>query len=176
MTAFTSCKPSLVVRCSPAQPTLVLLTSYRAVVSNPTLSYTQRLERRIVELEEQLANSSRSPGSAPVSAHSSPSTVSTGIHDGRSPPKSNQDDQSFSRSFSSLRVDDKGRITYNSPTERNAIPNTNGVYTSAELDQSIRERLVANAMQQRALETFSGTPVRNDQFYDYHYIHHHRPC
>lgn len=104
-----------------------------------------------------------------ASAHSSPSTVSTGVHDGRSPPKPQPDDQSFSRSFSTLKVDDKGRITFNgaanhftSLSERNASSNGDGVYTSAELDQSIRERLVANAMQQRALENFSGTPVGHD--------------
>ncbi|EGX89338.1 C6 transcription factor, putative [Cordyceps militaris CM01] len=129
--------------------------------SNPTLSYTQRLEKRIKELEDQLASSSRSPPSITVSAHSSPSTASTGLNDGRSPPKSHADEQSFTRSFSGLKVDDKGRITFGngaSANERPANPNSNGVYASAELDQSIRERLVANAMQQRALETFSGTP------------------
>ncbi|KAM3439395.1 hypothetical protein MY4824_002670 [Beauveria thailandica] len=128
---------------------------------NPTLSYTQRLEKRIKELEDQLASASRSPPSITASAHSSPSTASTGLHDGRSPPKSHPDEQSFSRSFSSLTVDDKGRITYGngaSANDRPASLHSNGFYTSAELDQSIRERLVANAMQQRALETFSATP------------------
>ncbi|KAM3559353.1 hypothetical protein MY1884_001418 [Beauveria asiatica] len=128
---------------------------------NPTLSYTQRLEKRIKELEDQLASASRSPPSITASAHSSPSTASTGLHDGRSPPKSHPDEQSFSRSFSSLTVDDKGRITYcngASANDRPASLHSNGFYTSAELDQSIRERLVANAMQQRALETFSATP------------------
>ncbi|KAM3509885.1 hypothetical protein MY10362_000328 [Beauveria mimosiformis] len=128
---------------------------------NPTLSYTQRLEKRIKELEDQLASASRSPPSITASAHSSPSTTSTGLHDGRSPPKSHPDEQSFSRSFSSLTVDDKGRITFGngaSANDRPASLHSNGFYTSAELDQSIRERLVANAMQQRALETFSATP------------------
>lgn len=128
--------------------------------SNPTLSYTQRLEKRIIDLEEQLALASRSNGSTAASPHSSSSTVST-FHDGRSPPKSNPDEVSFSRSFSSLKVDDKGRITYHNNTlpEHNGHGEPEDPYTSAELDQSIRNRLVANAMQQRALENFSGTPV-----------------
>ncbi|OAR00814.1 hypothetical protein LLEC1_04203 [Akanthomyces lecanii] len=121
----------------------------------------KRLEKRIKELEEQLASSSRSPPSIAASAQSSPSTASIGLHDGRSPPKSHPDEHSFSRSFSGLKVDDKGRITFGNgatANDRPALPCSNGVYTSAELDQSIRERLVANAMQQRALENFSATP------------------
>lgn len=157
--------------CAPVTPPPIHQTARPATAdtknhpaSNPTLSYTQRLEKRIKELEDQLASSSRSPPSITVSAHSSPSTASTGLNDGRSPPKSHADEQSFTRSFSGLKVDDKGRITFGngaSANERPANPNSNGVYASAELDQSIRERLVANAMQQRALETFSGTPVRS---------------
>ncbi|KAM3455299.1 hypothetical protein MY3296_002487 [Beauveria thailandica] len=141
--------------------TQLTTVSFFSPDSNPTLSYTQRLEKRIKELEDQLASASRSPPSITASAHSSPSTASTGLHDGRSPPKSHPDEQSFSRSFSSLTVDDKGRITYGngaSANDRPASLHSNGFYTSAELDQSIRERLVANAMQQRALETFSATP------------------
>ncbi|EJP65812.1 fungal specific transcription factor [Beauveria bassiana ARSEF 2860] len=152
------------VKCGGEQPMCQRCTSRNdecVYKLNPTLSYTQRLEKRIKELEDQLASASRSPPSITASAHSSPSTASTGLHDGRSPPKSHPDEQSFSRSFSSLTVDDKGRITFGngaSANDRPASLHSNGFYTSAELDQSIRERLVANAMQQRALETFSATP------------------
>ncbi|PMB70989.1 Nitrogen assimilation transcription factor nirA [Beauveria bassiana] len=156
------------VKCGGEQPMCQRCTSRNdecVYKLNPTLSYTQRLEKRIKELEDQLASASRSPPSITASAHSSPSTASTGLHDGRSPPKSHPDEQSFSRSFSSLTVDDKGRITFGngaSANDRPASLHSNGFYTSAELDQSIRERLVANAMQQRALETFSATPATGD--------------
>ncbi|KAF1737732.1 Nitrogen assimilation transcription factor nirA [Beauveria bassiana] len=161
-----SCEPCRrrKVKCGGEQPMCQRCTSRNdecVYKLNPTLSYTQRLEKRIKELEDQLASASRSPPSITASAHSSPSTASTGLHDGRSPPKSHPDEQSFSRSFSSLTVDDKGRITFGngaSANDRPASLHSNGFYTSAELDQSIRERLVANAMQQRALETFSATP------------------
>ncbi len=137
----------------------------RSAFRNPTLSYTQRLETRISELEEQLATALKSanPG-ATVSSHSSPSTTSTGLHDGKSPAKSLSDDHGLSRSFTGLKVDDRGRITYHGATSFFNLPNDRNrtsfdAQASSDMDQERKDRLVTNAWQQRALENLSGTPV-----------------
>lgn len=140
----------------------------RSASRNPTLSYTQRLETRISELEEQLAAALKSAApaaTAAASSQSSPSTVSTSLHDGKSPAKSLSDDQTLSRSFTGLKVDDRGRITYHGATSFFNLPNDRhpasvDAQAHSDMDQERRERLVTNAWQQRALENLSGTPVR----------------
>ncbi|PHH78557.1 hypothetical protein CDD80_6668 [Ophiocordyceps camponoti-rufipedis] len=118
---------------------------------NPTLSYTQRLEERIKELEDQLAGVARSPVLA--SSSSQPSPVDS--NDGPSP--------AIARSFRGLKVDDKGGITYhgttsffNLPSDR--FPSASDLLAPADVDVRRRERLVNNAWQQRALENMSDIP------------------
>lgn len=134
---------------------------------NPTLSYTQRLEERIRELEDQVSNLKKSPPSLAGSSHSSPLVSSN--HDGTSQATGRDtDDQGVSRSFRTLKVDDKGSITYhgatsffNLPSERNGF-GLSDVYflhtPSIDTDSQRRERLISNAWHQRAMENLSEIP------------------
>lgn len=138
---------------------------------NPTLSYTQRLEDRIRELEEQLAKTTATTtpppaateSKSPISAHSSPSPFGGTQPDGRQ-----QVDDSISRSFRGLKIDDKGSITYhgttsffNLPSDRTSAVTAVDLHpTATDIESQRRERLVSNAWQQRVLEEHSGIPVR----------------
>lgn len=138
---------------------------------NPTLSYTQRLEDRIKELEEQLAKATATTtttppvatdSKSPISTHSSPSPFGGTQQDGRQ-----QIDDSISRSFRALKIDDKGSITYhgttsffNLPSDRTSAVTAVDLHpTAADIESQRRERLVSNAWQQRVLEEHSGIPV-----------------
>lgn len=140
--------------------------------SNPTLSYTSRLEHRIKELEAQLA-AAKAHGHGP-SEPSRTSSPSIGPSAGQSPMTDShhfesQDEESVSESFKGLKVDDKGAITYHGSTSFFQLP---GDRPSGARDQQStsnqamqrRERLVANAWQQRALENMSDIPVRTAVF------------
>lgn len=137
---------------------------------NPTLSYTQRLEDRIKELEEQLAKATAttttpppaaSESKSPISAHSSPSPFGGTQQDGRQ-----QVDDNISRSFRGLKIDDKGSITYhgttsffNLPSDRTSAVTAVDLHpTATDIESQRRERLVSNAWQQRVLEEHSGIP------------------
>lgn len=129
---------------------------------NPTLSYTQRLEERIKDLEEQLASVAKSSTPVAGSSHSSPSIF--GAQDSQAQGRQQTDDH-MTRSFRGLKIDDNGGITYHGATSFFHLPNdrTNAnvdVSSSGELDIQRRERLVSNAWQQRALENLSDIPVR----------------
>lgn len=125
------------------------------------MSYTQRLEERIKELEHQLASSASSPVFA--SSSSRPSPPAPDGHDG--PWKRPSDQQLLARSFHGLKIDEKGGITYHGTTSFFNLPSDRG--PSAFTDQLAppatdvqrRERLVNNAWQQRALENMSKIPV-----------------
>ncbi|EHK39943.1 hypothetical protein TRIATDRAFT_140324 [Trichoderma atroviride IMI 206040] len=142
----------------------------KSAFSNPTLSYTQRLEDRIKELEEQLAKATAttttpppaaSESKSPISAHSSPSPFGGTQQDGRQ-----QVDDSISRSFRGLKIDDKGSITYhgttsffNLPSDRTSAVTAVDLHpTATDIESQRRERLVSNAWQQRVLEEHSGIP------------------
>ncbi|KAJ4862334.1 fungal specific transcription factor domain-containing protein [Trichoderma breve] len=131
---------------------------------NPTLSYTQRLEDRIKDLEEQLAKATAatppaaaSDSKSPASSHSSPSA--------QQDPRQQIDD-SIARSFRGLKIDDKGGITYHGTTSFFNLPSDHSsaavavdLHASAtEVETQRRERLVSNAWQQRVLEEHSGIP------------------
>ncbi|KAH6608909.1 hypothetical protein Trco_002255 [Trichoderma cornu-damae] len=130
--------------------------------ANPTLSYTQRLEDRIKDLEEQLAKATAATpptatdSKSPASSHSSPSPFGG----------AQQLDESISRSFRGLKIDDKGGITYhgttsffNLPSDRSSAAVTADLHaTAADIESQRRERLVSNAWQQRVLEEHSGIP------------------
>lgn len=130
-----------------------LLTCHR----NPTLSYTQRLEERIKELEDQLA-AIKSPPSVAASNHSSPG-VWNGHELNRHP-----DEHGMTRSFMGLKIDDKGGITYHGPTSLFNLPSDPHKHkpdsiSSIDSDAHRRERLVNNAWHQRAMENLSDIPV-----------------
>ncbi|KAF4447419.1 hypothetical protein F53441_9030 [Fusarium austroafricanum] len=123
---------------------------------NPTLSYTQRLEERIKELEDQLA-AIKSPPSVPASNHSSP-----GVWNGHDLSR-HVDDHAMTRSFMGLKIDDKGGITYHGPTSLFNLPSDPHKHkpdsiSSIDSDAHRRERLVNNAWHQRAMENLSDIP------------------
>jgi hypothetical protein len=133
--------------------------------SNPTLSYTQRLEHRIKELEDQVATYSKSPiSTVPSSSHSSPPSFSS--HDASSQIRLlAEDNPAMTRRFRGLKMDERGGVTYHGatsffhlPTERNNSSGENFL-TLTEVNANRRERLVNNALQQRALENMSDIPV-----------------
>ncbi|PHH92546.1 hypothetical protein CDD83_6944 [Cordyceps sp. RAO-2017] len=130
---------------------------------NPTLSYTQRLEERIKELEDQLASTAHSPAFASSSSQPSPPThdASECAAKRRSNPS---DQQAMSRSFRGLKIDDKGGITYHGTTSFFNLPSDRfpagcpDMLAPTDTDVQRRERLVHNAWQQRALENMSEIP------------------
>lgn len=138
---------------------------------NPTLSYTQRLEERIKDLEDQLANITKSPPSAAPSTRSSPSVFSHAAHDTPAQNRSQTvDEQSITRSFRGLKIDDNGAITYHGATSFFHLPSDRATAAAVASDLHThiptgdadclrRERLVSNAWQQRALENLSEIPV-----------------
>merc|ERR1712000_228716 len=111
-----SCEPCRrrKVKCGGEQPVCNRCASRKdecVYKLNPTLSYTQRLEHRIKELEEQVAAYSKSPISThPSSSHSSPPSFTS--HDASSSSRTQPDDLSMHRRFRGLKMDDKGGITY----------------------------------------------------------------
>ncbi|KAI6782352.1 Nitrogen assimilation transcription factor nit-like protein [Emericellopsis cladophorae] len=169
-----SCEPCRrrKVKCGGEQPVCNRCASRRdecVYKLNPTLSYTQRLEQRIKELEDQLAGHhlsgrSRSPISThPSSSHSSPPSFSS--HDAPSSSRVPGDELGVQRRFRGLKVDDKGGVIYQGATSFFHLPNDrtgggagNRFLPLTEVDVQRRERLVTNAWQQRALENLSEIP------------------
>lgn len=122
----------------------------------PTLSYTQKLESRVEELERLVLQLQIPPAKE---ASGSPQPGSPKPRSGLPPV-----------SFEGLKFDDQGSITYHGATSFFHLPNAASDKPStvtvsdpsASLDgERIRQRLVSNAWHQRALETFAETPVRS---------------
>ncbi|KAL2759778.1 hypothetical protein ACRALDRAFT_2023901 [Sodiomyces alcalophilus JCM 7366] len=132
---------------------------------NPTLSYTSRLEQRIKDLEAQLAMAkSDIPGPADRFRQMSPSTSRS--HSLTPDPLVLEPgyEDFVSESFQGLTVDEKGSITYHGATSFFQLPDDRppgfrGLASSSSEASQRRERLVANAWQQRALENSSDIPV-----------------
>lgn len=134
---------------------------------NPTLSYTQRLEERIKELEHQLSKAQPPP---PPPSSSQPQQISSGAavlssHDGSY--LSREPGEGLAGTFRGLKLDERGVLTYHGPTSFFHLPSEyagqeGGPQISAPSDGPLsrrRERLVNNAWQQRALEDLSEIPV-----------------
>ncbi|KAH6695155.1 fungal-specific transcription factor domain-containing protein, partial [Plectosphaerella plurivora] len=135
---------------------------------NPTLSYTARLEQRVKELEAQLvaANSTsgstgRGPSTDPYESSPSPSRSESATPD--TLPLDPGYEDFVCESFKGLKVDDNGAITYHGATSFFQLPDDRrpgfrGLASSSNHATQRRERLVANAWQQRALENLSDIP------------------
>ena len=162
-TVYTSCKQACPRgACVAVYDCVCDSATYHGHHRNPTLSYTQRLEERIKELEDQLASVAKSPASAAASSHSSP-PVGT-AHDASASARG-LDEQGVTRGFRGLKIDDRGGITYHGTTSFFNLPSDRlpvGSDYMATNDSNIqrRERLVNNAWHQRALENLSDIPVR----------------
>ena len=120
------------------------------VASNPTLSYTQRLEARVKELEYRLR-------------------VGPGPHSlGNSPTESTE--RSLS-TFSGLTVDQTGKVSFHGPTSILSLPlrlsrahgdgdSSSRLYrTENETAEQWREQLISNAWVQREAESSSADAV-----------------
>ncbi|KFZ07001.1 hypothetical protein V501_06851 [Pseudogymnoascus sp. VKM F-4519 (FW-2642)] len=120
----------------------------------PTLSYTQKLESRVEELERLVSQLQIPPAKE---SSGSPQPGSPKPRSGLPPV-----------SFEGLKFDNQGSITYHGATSFFHLPNaasdkpSTGIVSddpSASLDgERIRQKLVSNAWHQRALETFAETP------------------
>lgn len=144
---------------------------------NPTLSYTQRLEERIKDLEDQLAKSqaqqqnNQQQQSQPSTSASTPQHVSgvqslsssVGSHPGGHEPGGGE---GLTGTFRGLKLDERGVLTYHGATSFFHLPSDyagqdSDMQNSAHPDDPLhgrRERLVNNAWQQRALEDLSEIP------------------
>lgn len=129
-------------------------------ISAPTLSYTQKLESRIVDLEKALqqANQTVTSQSPRNISSSSPHSSVPGAEPG----------SAFGSAFKGLAVDARGSITHYGATSFFQLPsaprpvsqddNTTPVPVQIQTESG-KEKLVQNAWEQRALEVLSETPV-----------------
>lgn len=155
------------VKCGGEKPHCVRCTRRHEICEyklSPTLSYTQKLENRIKELEDALS-AAQANGPMSITAEQSPLSTSTAPALPHMPAK-----RTHVESIEGLAVDEKGSVSYHGATSFFQLPtpylnealDTQNEGTSETLDKGIRrkEKLVNNAWQQRALEWFSETPVR----------------
>ncbi|KAK8070207.1 C6 transcription factor [Apiospora phragmitis] len=148
--------------------------------SAPTLSYTERLEQRIKELENEVQRLKGSHGDeAEAQTPKTPEDASVSESSGRQP--TDQLKQRLSGSYDGLKVDDKGVITYHGATSffqamagdpskgpDNEEQDDAGSSRSAQ-DMDRRQRLVNNAWHQRALECFTNIPEPFHYLLDLHW-------
>ncbi|KUL88383.1 hypothetical protein ZTR_04957 [Talaromyces verruculosus] len=150
------------VKCGGEKPSCVRCTGRNescAYKLSPTLSYTQKLEKRVQELEEALSIA-QANGSSAVTAEQSPSNT---VLSTTSAQKS-----TYLGPIKGLKVDEKGAVTYHGATSffhlptmdlNEALPARNECFSETLDDGNRRkEKLVHNAWQQRALEGSLETP------------------
>lgn len=153
------------VKCGGEKPSCVRCTGRNEICEyklSPTLSYTQKLEKRVQELEEALSIA-QANGSSAVTAEQYPSNTvlsTTSAQKG-----------TYLGPIKGLKVDEKGAVTYHGATSffqlpimdlNEALPARNGCFSETlDDDNRRREKLVHNAWQQRALEGSLETPVRH---------------
>lgn len=133
-----------------------------SLLRNPTLSYTQRLEERIKELEEQLA---RSQSTTPSQQVTPSDRLPSSSRDSSQP--GHEFGEGLAGTFKGLKLDEKGVLTYHGATSFFHLPSEYGRHDSdtpgpphpEDPLYGKRERLVNNAWQQRALEDLSEIPV-----------------
>ncbi|KAL3462524.1 fungal-specific transcription factor domain-containing protein [Aspergillus heterothallicus] len=126
---------------------------------NPTLSYTERLENRVKELESYLSLTQGHGVSGPTRSN----TAATGAFQRGTSAK-----RTYAEAFRGLKTDDKGGVTYHGATSFFHLPTYQrnealGVQEGGQSqlpDESNKrkEKLVSNAWHQRALEAFQETP------------------
>lgn len=145
------------------------------------MSYTERLERRVQQLEAQLQSQSQGsvasgsnidPTAASPSAASSGAALSPGT--AASVGGAGGGGHAAAARIEGLKVDDRGMITYHGSTsffqavsshaeaetrQQEQDQNAGGDVAQASRDLERRERLVNNAWQQRIMESYSGIPV-----------------
>ncbi|KAH6664986.1 fungal-specific transcription factor [Halenospora varia] len=164
-----SCEPCRrrKVKCRGEHPTCnrCLARSEACVYKlGPTLYYTQKLEGRIAELEAALRHHGGQTSLSPdVAGHVQ--SIASGES---SSAKQALQRQVIGASFEGLKFDKEGSITFHGPTSFFQLPAHNSFESplargpsstvTIEDGPDKRERLVANAWQQRLLETLAETP------------------
>jgi len=142
------------------------------------MTYTARLEKRVRELEAELAavrgdsppvarkrsSQSPSPGPAGQISQSPPISLDRSRTEDEGQYQDTEEHCPNLKSVLSVKVNDSGDITYHGitsffqlPNERQPDPTAPG--TSSQQNIQRRERLIANAWQQRVLENYSDIPV-----------------
>jgi hypothetical protein len=121
---------------------------------SPTLSYTQRLENRIVELEATLTTSGRAVTDPPINNAPDDQTSTEEINARAGP----------SRAVEDLRVEEDGRLSFHGSTSLFQLPASvrAHVVEQAQADQEMaakKESLVNSAWRERAFEKLADTPV-----------------
>lgn len=133
---------------------------------NPTLSYTQRLEERIKELEDQVSKARfQPPSSSSQPQQISSESLAPTSHDGSFLGR--ESGEGLAGTFRGLKLDERGVLTYHGATSFFHLPSEYAGFESGAPNSSHpenplsgrRERLVNNAWQQRALEDLSEIPV-----------------
>lgn len=133
---------------------------------SPTLSYTQKLEKRVKELEDLISQLQKVPDVS-VPRGSLITDQATTQYDAASRDTTVPE---LSGTFEGLKFDDKGGITYHGATGFFHLPKpTTSLNHPGNIPWEIsvglnqegqrKERLVNNAWQQRALENLAETPV-----------------
>ncbi|KAG6359594.1 hypothetical protein INS49_013116 [Diaporthe citri] len=130
---------------------------------NPTLSYTQRLEERIKDLEEQVSKAQAQAQAPPQPQRGLSEGPLSSSHDSS---LAGHESEGLAGTFKGLKLDEKGVITYHGATSFFHLPSEYGRQSSDAPSPSNpedplygkRERLVNNAWQQRALEDLSEIP------------------
>ncbi|KAK8124229.1 hypothetical protein PG999_004147 [Apiospora kogelbergensis] len=124
----------------------------------PTLSYTERLEQRIKELESEVQALKGSHGNeAEAQTPETPEDASVSESSGRQP--TDQLKQRLSGSYDGLKLDEKGVITYHGATS----------FFQAIAGDPAKGGLVNNAWHQRALECFTNIPEPFHYLLDLHW-------
>ncbi|KAK6821852.1 fungal-specific transcription factor domain-containing protein [Apiospora arundinis] len=146
----------------------------------PTLSYTERLEQRIKELESEVQRLKGTHGNeAEAQTPETPEDASVSESSSRQP--TDQLKQRLSGSYDGLKVDEKGVITYHGATsffqaisgnpskgpENEEHDEANSSKSAQDMDR--RQRLVNNAWHQRALEHFTNIPEPFHYLLDLHW-------
>lgn len=148
MRAFTNCEDLGLLHASDGR---LRLTCTRT----PTLSYTQRLEQRVEQLEQSLAEAQKGSG-APGgnnNAQFAPGERADGTHDA-SPP----------RAADAAKLDEDEKLPFHGSTSLFQLPDSTRVRSTdhsqpAHGTASDKESLVNNAWRQRAYEKLADIPV-----------------
>ncbi|KIA75370.1 hypothetical protein HK57_00153 [Aspergillus ustus] len=156
------------VKCGGEQPSCARCTRRKETCEyklNPTLSYTERLENKVKELESYISLTQPNAYAA-RNARTEQSPTRTALPPllPRTPAK-----RTYSGAFKGLKVDAKGGVTYHGATSFFQLPTSDmsdtlgvqdGGGPSPILDEGNqrKEKLVSNAWHQRALEAFQETP------------------
>jgi len=121
---------------------------------SPTLSYTQRLENHIAELEAALTAARRTTTNSSIKNAPDDQTSTQETIDRVGPP----------RAVENLRVEEDGRISFHGSTSLFQLPGSIRAHAveHAQADQEMaakKESLVNSAWRERAFEKLADTPV-----------------